>query len=43
MKKENNGFMALDHSDSERGNHLPPLNSLLSPISSKECVVYTIP
>ena len=28
--------MALDHSDSERGNLLPPLHGLLYPNSSKD-------
>ena len=34
--------MVKDHSDSERGNPLPP-HGLLFPISSKECFVYIIP
>ena len=29
------GHMAKDHSDSDKGNPLPPLNGLLFPISSK--------
>ena len=35
-------YMALDHSDNERGNPVPPLHGLLFPISSKECFICTI-
>ena len=35
--------MVKDHSDSERGNSLPPLNGLLFPISSKGSFISTIP
>ena len=36
-------IMVKDHSDSERGNPLPPLNGLLFPISSKGSFICTIP
>ena len=36
------GFMVKDHSDSERGNPLPP-HGLLFPISSKGSFIYIIP
>ena len=36
------GHMVKDHSDSERGNPLPP-HRLLFPIISKDCFTYTIP
>ena len=36
------GYMASDHSDSERGNPLPP-HGLLFPISSKASFICTIP
>ena len=36
------GHMVKDHSDSERGNPLPP-RGLLFPISSKGSFIYTIP
>ena len=36
------GYMVEDHSDSERGNPLPPLR-LLFPISSKGSFICTIP
>ena len=36
------GHMVKDHSDSERGNPLPP-HGLLFPISSKCSFIYTIP
>ena len=36
------GHMVKDHSDSERGNRLPP-HGLLFPISSKGSFVCTIP
>ena len=35
--------MAKDHSDSESGNHLPPLLGLLFPISSNNYFICTIP
>ena len=35
-------IMVKDHSDSERGNHLPP-HGLLFPISSKGSFICTIP
>ena len=35
--------MVKDHSDSERGNLLPPLHGLLFPISSKGSFICTIP
>ena len=37
------GHIVKDHSDSERGNPLPPLNGLLFPISSEESFMYIIP
>ena len=37
------GHMVKDHSESERGNPLPPLHGLLFPISSKGCFICTIP
>ena len=37
------GHMVKDHSDSERGNPLPPLHGLLFPISSKGYFISTIP
>ena len=36
------GYMASDHSDSERGNLLPP-HGLLFPISSKDSFICSIP
>ena len=36
------GHMVEDHSDSERGNPLPP-HGLLFPINSKGCFICTIP
>ena len=36
------GHMVKDHSDSERGNLLPP-HGLLFPINSKGSFIYTIP
>ena len=36
------GYMVKDHSDSERGNPLPP-HGLLFPISSKDSFICTIP
>ena len=36
------GHMEKDHSDSERGNPLPP-HGLLFPINSKDCFICTIP
>ena len=36
------GHMVKDHSDSEKGNSLPPLHWLLFPISSKGYLIYTI-
>ena len=35
--------MVKNHSDSERGNTLPPLHGLLFPISSKGSFICTIP
>ena len=35
--------MVKDHSDSERGNLLPPLYELLFPINSKGSFICTIP
>ena len=35
-------YMVKDHSDSERGNPLPP-HRLLFPISSKDSFIYIIP
>ena len=35
--------MVKDHSDSERGNPLPPLHELLFPISSKGSFICIIP
>ena len=37
------GHMVKDHSDSERGNPLPPTNGLLFPISSKCSFICTTP
>ena len=37
------GHMVKDHSDSERGNPLPPLHGLLFPISSKGSFICIIP
>ena len=37
------GHMVEDHSDSERGNPLPPLHGLLFPISSKGYFICSIP
>ena len=37
------GHMVKDHSDSERGNPLPPHCGLFFPISSKGYFIYTIP
>ena len=37
------GHMVKDHSDSERGNPLPPRNGLFFPNSSKVSFIYTIP
>ena len=36
------GHMVKDHSDSERGNPLPPLNSLVFPIRRKGTFIRTI-
>ena len=36
------GHMVKDHSDSERGNPLPP-HRLLLPINNKDCFICTIP
>ena len=35
--------MVKDHSDSKRGNPLPPLHGLLFPINSKGSFICTIP
>ena len=35
--------MVKDHSDSERGDLLPPMHGLLFSISSKRSFIYTIP
>ena len=37
------GHTVKDHSDSERGNPLPPLHGLLFPISSKGSFICTLP
>ena len=37
------GHMVKDHSDSERGNPLPPLHGLCFPISSNGSFICTIP
>ena len=37
------GHMVKDHSDSQRGNPLPPLHGLLFSISSKGSFICTIP
>ena len=36
------GHMVKGHSDSERGNPLPPLHGLIFPISSKDYFICTI-